>query len=69
MNGKPMLYVDQWGNRFVARTVRELRGQIGMGGGRVSTMYADKADGTSVRTGYVIGGHWLRRYAPLEIPA
>ena len=69
MNGKRMLYVDQWGNRFVARTVKELRAQVGMGGGRVSTMYADRGDGAHFKVGYVIGGHWLTRYAPVEIPA
>ena len=69
MNGKEMLYVDQWGNRFMAGTVKELRGKIEMGGGRVHIMYADRKDGTTVKTGYVIGGHWLRRFAPLELPA
>ena len=30
MNGKLMLYLDQFGNYFYARTVRELRGKVGI---------------------------------------
>lgn len=61
------LYVDQWGNRFYARTVRELRSQIGMGGSRVSKMYVDRKDGTVAHTGYVIGPHWLTAYEAVEV--
>jgi len=60
------LFLDQYGNRFFAATVRELRGRIGMGGSRVGLMYQDKADGRTVKTGYVIGKHWLAEYAPVE---
>lgn len=66
MHGKPCLYVDQYGNKFYARTVKELRGKIQGGGSRVSRMYNDKADGTTVHTGYVIGPHWLTAYVPFE---
>lgn len=59
MRRKRMLYVDQYGNRFYASTVAELRKQIP---GRISTMYVDKPDGPPVRVGYVIGQHWLTRY-------
>lgn len=60
------LYIDQYGNRFMAKTVRELRKQIAMGGSRVSCMYMDKKDGSTVQTGYVIGGHWLTAFVPYE---
>lgn len=66
MNGKPMLYLDQFGNRWHASTVRELRQQIG---GRVSKMYRDKPDGRTVHIGYVVGQHWCNAYAPVELPA
>lgn len=66
MNGKQCLYVDQWGNKFYARTIAELRGKIGMGGSRVSKMYRDKKGGASVHVGYVIGQHWLTAYVPFE---
>ncbi len=64
MQGKMMLYLDQWGNKFWARTVKELREQIP---GRVGKMHVDKKDGSIVHVGYVIGEHWLTAYAPVEI--
>lgn len=67
MNGKLTLFIDQWGSRFWAKTVKELRGQIGLGGSRVSRMYRDKKDGSVVHCGYVIGGHWLTAYQPVEV--
>lgn len=69
MKGNKVLYLDQWGNRFYAKTLRELRLQIGTGGCRMSKMYRDKKDGTCVHVGYVIGQHWLTAYVPLEIAA
>lgn len=57
------LYIDQYGNHFYAKTLKELREQIT---GRVSIMYRDKKDGPTVRVGYVIGQHWLQCYVPLE---
>lgn len=61
------LFIDQYGNKFFAQTVKELRGQIGMGGSRVSRMYQDKKDGSTKAVGYVIGQHWLTEYAPVEV--
>ena len=58
------LFLDQFGE---ARTVKELREKVG--GGRVSTMYRDKKDGSVVRCGYVIGQRWFSRFAPVEVPA
>lgn len=69
MKGKFTLYIDQYGNRFYAHTVKELRDQIGMGKSRVSKMYRDKVDGRTVHVGYVIGQHWLTAYQPLELAA
>lgn len=61
------LWIDQYGNRWYARSVAELRRKIG--GGRISKMYIDKKDGSTVHTGYVIGPHWCSRYAPVEVAA
>jgi len=61
---KPLLYLNQYGKPFWARTRRELHNQVG--GGRVSIMYCDKSDGSTVRVGYVIGQHWLTAYQPVE---
>jgi hypothetical protein len=66
MNGKFTVYLDQYGNRFYASTLRELRQQVP---GRVSPMYCDKKDGRTVRTGYVIGQHWLTAFQPVEVAA
>lgn len=44
MRGKLTLYVDQYGNMFRARTVRELREMVG--GGAIHRMFRDKEDGT-----------------------
>ncbi len=62
-----ILYIDQFGARVSARTVKQLREQVG--GGRVSKMYVDKLDGRTVHVGYVIGKRWLAAYVPLERPA
>ena len=66
MNGKRTLYLDQWGNKFWASTVKDLRKQIEMGGSRVSKMYVDKKDGAAAHVGYVIGPHWLTAYQRVE---
>lgn len=58
------LFVDQFGNKFWARTVRELRTEVG--GGSVSKMYVDKEDGRTYHVGYVIGTYWLTEYAVRE---
>jgi len=56
------VFIDmRTGEHFFARTVKELRSQIGNGGSRVHKMYIDTADGT-YHTGYVIGRHWLSMY-------
>jgi hypothetical protein len=59
-----VLYIDQYGSPFWARTIKELRHAVG--GGRVSEMYVDKMDGRTVHCGYVVGEHWLSAYVPLE---
>ena len=60
------LYIDQYGNKFWARTRKELSQQIP---GKVSLMYVTKKDERTVRTGYVIGQHWLSAIIPDEKPA
>lgn len=66
MRGKNTLYLDQWQNKFWAKTIKELRHKVG--GGKVSKMYCDKKDGSIVHVGYVIGPHWLTAFKPVEIP-
>jgi hypothetical protein len=64
---KHYLWIDQYGYKLWARTAKELREKCG--GGRISKMYRDKADGSSVHCGYVIGQHWFSKYEPVERPA
>ena len=46
MNGTLMLYLDQYGNHFYARTVRELQEKVGSSGSRIAKMYVENgADG------------------------
>ena len=61
-----MLYIDQYGNKFHAKTVKALRNQIGMGGSRVSRMMVDGKDGKVYHVGYVIGQHWLSAFEPMR---
>lgn len=58
------LWVDQYGGLVRAATRKELREKCG--GGRVSPMYQDRKDGTSVRCGYVVGQRWFTQFAPVE---
>lgn len=66
MKGKPVLYIDQFGNKMICRTVKALHEKFG---GRVSKMYRDKIDGKVVHCGYVLGRHWFTAYVPMELPA
>ena len=59
------LYIDQYGNQFVASTIKELREQIP---GRCSRMYIDRKDGSTLHVGYVIGQHWLTMFRRVEVP-
>jgi len=62
MNGKQTLFLDQYGNKFWAKTIKELRSQIGGGGSCVSRMYCDLKSGGCKHVGWVIGDHWLTPY-------
>ncbi len=68
MNGELLLYIDQYGDKYYAKTVLELRRKINNGGSRIQKMYRDTKYGTK-HIGYVIGGHWLTAYKPVELPA
>ena len=67
LKGKWHLFIDQYGERYSASTVAELRARVGNGGSRVERMYKDKPDGAAAHIGYVIGGRWLRAYRPVEV--
>ena len=61
---KPInLYIDQYGNKFYARTLKELKEQVS---GSVKKMYVDSQTLGTPDVGYVIGQHWLTAYTPVE---
>lgn len=64
MRGQWMLYVDQYGTKWGARTISELRRKIG--GGRVSKMYVDTKAGVTKHVGYIVGRLWCTAYVPFE---
>lgn len=64
MNGKYLLYIDQYGERIWAATCKELVERAG--GGRISKMYCDKKDGSIAHVGYVVGKRWFTCYVPYE---
>lgn len=65
LHGKCTLFIDQYGNRWEARTVSELRDKIG--GGLVSKMYVNDRSGNRYHIGYVIGHYWCTAYMPVRI--
>ena len=66
MKGKWTLYIDQYGEKYAAYTVKELRKQVP---GRCGKMYIDRKDGSCWHIGYVVGKHWLTAYRRVEIAA
>lgn len=71
MRGKLILYVDQYGDKIWAHSVKELREKVG--GGRVFKIYVDKIAGQhagkSVHCGYGVGRRWFNAFVSVEIPA
>jgi hypothetical protein len=65
MNGKRVLYIDQYGSRFSCSTVKELK-TVHHLCGKVSKMYQDGKDGKRYHVGYVVGSHWLTAYTPFR---
>lgn len=61
---KMRLYVDQYGDKIIASTVKELKEKSGPG--RVYKMFIDSADGKTYHTGYVIGQLWYTMYEPVR---
>lgn len=59
------LFIDQYGNKFSARSRKELCEKVGRK--NAAAMYCDKNDGTVAQVGYVVGQHWLSAFAPVQI--
>jgi hypothetical protein len=68
MKGKTLLYIDQYGQKYLASTIKELKKEVSPYGNLpVSKMYRDKKNGTTVHVGYIVGQHWCTAYQPVEI--
>lgn len=66
-NNENTLFIDQYGQHFWAKNLKELREQIN---GKVSKMYMDNKDNDSIaHVGYVIGKHWLTAFKPVMVAA
>lgn len=64
---RPTLFVDQWGNKIWASTLKELRDKCGVKTS-AAKQYSDRKDGT-YWTGYVIGDRWFTAFNPAAVPA
>lgn len=64
------LFINQWGEKFIAKSIKELKSVYGIQG-RVSKMYHDDVNGKTWHTGYVVGRHWFAVHVltPLRKPA
>ena len=76
MNGKLMMYVDQYADLVIwTRSARDLRRQCEHKGypGRLFKIYVDKVAGEyagkSVHCGYGVGKRWFNAFIPYEKPA
>jgi hypothetical protein len=65
MNGKLILYIDQYGQKYFCRYIKELKTKHFLSG-KISKMYIDNKNGKPLHIGYVIGQNWLRAYIPYK---
>lgn len=57
------VFIDQYRHAEYAYTVKHLQQQVG---GRVSKIYVDKKDGSTVHIGYVVGHRWFTEHQRVE---
>ena len=62
-----LLFIDQAGNQFFAKTLHELKRQCYNKQAR--KQYVDSKVGRPVHCGYVIGDRWLTAYDPIHVKA
>jgi hypothetical protein len=65
MNGKPIIYIDQFGSKYFCYNVKDLK-EVHYLSGKVSKMFVDSKDGKTYHVGYVVGQHWLDAYVPFR---
>ena len=59
------LYVDQYGSKIYARSVKSLRDLAG--GGKVSKIYREINGDVTHHCGYSVGDRWFDAYAPVMV--
>lgn len=71
VTGRPRygVAIDQYGRvfRYGAHARKDLMRQLDSK--HADKMYVDKRKGPPMHIGYIIRGHWLTLYAPVELPA
>lgn len=68
MKKERLMYIDQYGYKYFASTIKELKKEVSpYGNPSVSKMYIDGKDGNTYHTGYVVGTHWCTAYKPIRI--
>ena len=68
MKGQFLFYLDQYGYKYGAHTLKELKKEVCpyTKYPKTAIMYQDKKSGDTVRVGYIISDHWLTAYIPWE---
>lgn len=61
---KVRLFIDQYGYKYYASTLKELKEKHYLKG-KISKMYVDRKDKV-YHIGYVIGQNWLTEFSPVE---
>lgn len=68
MKKERIMYLDQYGYKYFAKTIAELKKQVSpYGNPRVAKMYQDGKDGKTYHVGYIVGSAWCAAYKPIRI--
>ena len=59
------LYIDQYGNKYHANTLKDLKNDNYLKG-KIHKTYIDGKDGNTYHTGYCVGKNWFQVYIPLR---
>ncbi len=60
------LWIDQYGNRFWAKTITQLKADRSIPGAIFKIYFEDAATGETFQTGWGIGKHWFDVYTPMR---
>jgi hypothetical protein len=64
---EPTLFIDQYGHRYWASNLKELREQVcPYAQSHAQRMYRDTKSAGTVWVGYVVGSRWLEAFKPVR---